>query len=254
MREKIVAGNWKMNGTHEEAVALATAVVEALKGRDTGTVKIILAPPFVHLGAVRFLAAGEPRIAVAAQNCAAWEQGAYTGEVSAEMIRSVGAEFVILGHSERRKYFSETADILKEKTALALAHGLRPIFCCGETQDERGAGAHFDTVRRQLDDSLSGFAAETFRHAVVAYEPVWAIGTGLTATPEQAGEMHAFIRGWLGERFGQSGTDMPLLYGGSCNEKNAAQLFAQPDIDGGLIGGASLKADSFIAIATSFSP
>jgi len=241
-----------MNGTHEEAVALTGEIVDLLKRTETGPVKIVLAPPFVHLGAVRYLTAGEPRIAVAAQDCAAYERGAYTGEVSAEMVRSVGAEYVILGHSERRKYFSETPGILKEKLTRALAHGLRPIFCCGETQEERAAGTHFDTVQRQLDESLAGFEAAAVRHTVIAYEPVWAIGTGLTATPEQAGEMHVHIRKWLKERFGDTGAAMPLLYGGSCNDKNAASLFAQPEIDGGLIGGASLKADGFIAIATSF--
>jgi triosephosphate isomerase len=252
MPRKILAGNWKMNGSRDEAVRLATGILEGLAGPAAGDLQVILAPPFVFLETVQRLVAAQPRVSVAAQDCSAHAAGAYTGEVSAAMLRSAGAAAVIIGHSERRMHFSETNDVLKEKLKRAFENGLMPIFCCGESQDERAGGRHFETVRRQIEESLDGIGAEAMAQAVIAYEPVWAIGTGLTATPEQAQEMHAFLRTLLSERFPGTGAGIPLLYGGSCNEKNAAGLFAQPDIDGGLIGGASLKAESFLRIAASF--
>ena len=195
---------------------------------------------------------GSP-IAVAAENCADHASGAYTGEVSAAMVKSTGASYVIIGHSERRAYYGETYAILKEKVQLALANGLRPIFCVGEVKEEREAGRQNEVVKAQLEGSLFGLTAEEFAKVVIAYEPVWAIGTGLTATPEQAQEMHSHIRGLVAAKYGREIADgCSILYGGSCNAKNAASLFANPDIDGGLIGGASLKAEDFKAIIDAF--
>ena len=249
MRARIVAGNWKMNCTHEEAVSLSTGISELLKNENTNDVKIILAPPFVHLGMVRFLTKDENRISVAAQNCSSFASGAYTGEVSAAMIKSVGGEYVIIGHSERRSYFNEINVVLAEKVILALQNNLTPIFCCGEILNERNANKHFDVVKKQLEESVFILDESNFSKIIIAYEPVWAIGTGVTATPAQAQEMHAFIRKLISEKYSPAvANNISILYGGSCNEKNAAELFSQPDIDGGLIGGASLKAESFIKI------
>jgi triosephosphate isomerase (TIM) len=253
MRQKIVAGNWKMNCTHEEAISLTTGITELLKNENTGDVKIILAPPFVHLGAVRFLTQGEKRISVAAQNCSSYASGAYTGEVSAAIIASVGAEYVIIGHSERRNYFNETHAALSEKVKLALQNNLFPVFCCGETLNERKANNHFEVIAQQLNESVFFLDENDFRRIVIAYEPVWAIGTGVTATPTQAQEIHAFIRNLIAKKYSyQAAESASVLYGGSCNEQNAKELFSQKDIDGGLIGGASLKAQSFVKIITSF--
>jgi triosephosphate isomerase len=186
---------------------------------------------------------------VAAENCADKEKGAYTGEVSAAMVASTGAEYCILGHSERRAYYGETYEILKDKVELALANNLKPIFCIGEVKEEREAGKQNEVVKAQLEGSVFHLSAEDFGKIVLAYEPVWAIGTGLTATPEQAQEIHAYIRSLVAEKYGeQVADDCTILYGGSCNAKNAAELFANPDVDGGLIGGASLKAADFCAI------
>jgi triosephosphate isomerase len=188
-------------------------------------------------------------IKVAAENCADKEKGAYTGEVSAEMVASTGATYCILGHSERRAYYHETYEILKEKVLLALANNLAPIFCIGEVKEERESGIQNDVVKAQLEGSVFNLSPEDFGKIVLAYEPVWAIGTGLTATPQQAQEMHAYIRSLIVEKYGEEVADnTTILYGGSCNAKNAAELFANPDVDGGLIGGASLKAEDFAAI------
>lgn len=253
MRTKIVAGNWKMNCTHEEAVILTTEITELLKGENTNDVKIIFAPPFLHIGIVRYLTKDERRISVAAQNCSSFALGAYTGEVSAAMIKSVGAEYVIIGHSERRSYFNENNSVLAEKIKLALQNNLIPIFCCGETDIERNAKNHFDVVKNQLDESIFILDDNNFRKCVIAYEPVWAIGTGETATPEQANEMHEYIRRLIAEKYSAAlAESISLLYGGSCNEQNAKELFSQEYIDGGLIGGASLKAKSFVSIVKSF--
>ena len=249
MRKNIVAGNWKMNKTLQEGVALATELKSIVKNPNCD---VIVGTPFIHLATVAELLKGSP-IAVAAENCADHASGAYTGEVSAAMVKSTGASYVIIGHSERRAYYGETYAILKEKVQLALANGLRPIFCVGEVKEEREAGRQNEVVKAQLEGSLFGFTAEEFAKVVIAYEPVWAIGTGLTATPEQAQEMHSHIRGLIAAKYSREIADgCSILYGGSCNAKNAASLFANPDIDGGLIGGASLKAEDFKAIIDAF--
>ena len=249
MRKNIVAGNWKMNKTLQEGVALATELKSIVKNPNCD---VIVGTPFIHLATVAELLKGSP-IAVAAENCADHASGAYTGEVSAAMVKSTGASYVIIGHSERRAYYGETYAILKEKVQLALANGLRPIFCVGEVKEEREAGRQNEVVKAQLEGSLFGLTAEEFAKVVIAYEPVWAIGTGLTATPEQAQEMHSHIRGLVAAKYGREIADgCSILYCGSCNAKNAASLFANPDIDGGLIGGASLKAEDFKAIIDAF--
>ena len=251
MRKYIVAGNWKMNTTVPEGVALAKAVVE--KGKDLpANVELVVAPPFTHLAPVAEALKGS-KVALSAQNCADHEKGAYTGEIAVNMLTSLGCQYTILGHSERRQYYGETDEKLVEKTKLALAEGLKVILCVGENLDEREAGKHFAVVEAQTKNVLSHFTAEDMASIVIAYEPVWAIGTGKTATAEQAEEIHAYIRGLLKDMFGAKvADDTTILYGGSCKPSNAGELFAKPDIDGGLIGGASLKADDFIGIALSF--
>ena len=250
MRKKIVAGNWKMNTVIAEGVELAKEVVKEAAGVPAD-VKLILGAPFVHLTSVAAVVGGTS-VALSAQNCADEVKGAYTGEVSAKMLASVPVEYVILGHSERREYYGETDAKLVEKVKLALAQGLSPIFCIGEKLEEREAGRHFEVVTEQVKNVLFTLTAEEMAKVVVAYEPVWAIGTGKTATAEQAQEIHAEIRKVLAEKFGELAEEISILYGGSCNPTNAQELFACPDIDGGLIGGAALKADSFKAIALSF--
>ena len=251
MRKKIVAGNWKMNTTVAEGVELAKAVV-AKSAEVPAGVGLIVATPFTHLVCVAEAVKGS-RVELSAQNCADKEKGAYTGEVSVDMIKSTGATWTILGHSERRQYYGETDGKLVEKTRLALAAGLKVILCVGENLEEREAGKHFEVVKNQTEAVLFNFTAEDMKNIVVAYEPVWAIGTGKTATADQAEEIHACIRKVLAGKFGeQVAEDTTILYGGSCKPSNAKELFAQPDIDGGLIGGAALKADDFIGIALSF--
>ena len=251
MRKNIVAGNWKMNTTLPEGVQLAKEV--AAKAKEVpAEVELVVAPPFTHLYAVANALKGS-KVALSAQNCADKEKGAYTGEVAVNMLTSVGCNYTILGHSERRQYYGETDEKLVEKTKLALEAGLKVILCVGENLDEREAGKHFDIVAGQTKAVLYNFTAEDMKNIVIAYEPVWAIGTGKTATAEQAEEIHACIRKVLAEKFGaQVADDTTILYGGSCKPSNAKELFAQPDIDGGLIGGAALKAEDFIAIALSF--
>jgi triosephosphate isomerase len=251
MRKNIVAGNWKMNTTVSEGVALAAGLKEALKGRTTNC-DVVIGVPFTHLTSV--VAATEGSIiGVAAQNCADKDKGAYTGEVSAAMIASVGAKYVIVGHSERRQYYHETPTILKDKTLLALANSLTPIFCIGEVLSEREEEKHFEVVKSQIEESLFGLTSDDFSKIVLAYEPVWAIGTGKTATAAQAQEIHAFIRKTVADKYGASIADSTsILYGGSCNKDNAAELFANPDVDGGLIGGASLAVDKFLPIIAAF--
>ncbi len=249
MRKNIVAGNWKMNKNLQEGVALATELKEIVSNPNC---EVIIGTPFIHLATVSELLK-DSVIKVSAENCADKASGAYTGEVSAEMVKSTGAEYCILGHSERRAYYGETYEILKEKVQLALANDLKPIFCIGEVKEEREAGKQNEVVKAQLEGSVFNLSAEDFGKIVLAYEPVWAIGTGLTATPEQAQEIHAYIRGLVAEKYGTEVADnCTILYGGSCNAKNAAGLFANPDIDGGLIGGASLKAEDFKAIIDAF--
>ena len=251
MRKKIVAGNWKMNTTVPEGIALAKAVVEK-SAEVPADVKLIIATPFTHLFPIAEVVKGTV-VSLSAENCADKEKGAYTGEVSAAMLASVGCEYTILGHSERRQYYGETDAKLVEKTKLALANGLKVILCVGENLDEREAGKHFDVCETQIKNVLYNFSAEDMKDIVIAYEPVWAIGTGKTATSEQAEEIHAFIRKVVADKFGaEVAEDTTILYGGSCKPSNARELFAMKDIDGGLIGGAALKADDFIQIAQSY--
>ena len=247
MRKKIVAGNWKMNLNLQEGVALAKELNDALKAEKPNC-DVIICTPFIHLASIaNFL--DQNVVALGAENCADKEKGAYTGEVSAEMVKSTGASYVILGHSERRAYYHETSEILKEKVNLALANGLKVIFCVGEILEEREANRQNDVVKAQLEGSLYDLTPEQFANVVLAYEPVWAIGTGKTATAEQAEEMHAFIRATIAEKFGKTAAEeTSILYGGSCKASNAKELFAKPNVDGGLIGGAALKADSFTGI------
>ncbi len=245
MRTKMVAGNWKMNMNLQEGVALATELKQQVTNPNCA---VVIGTPFIHLATVAEILKGSP-IQLAAENCADHEKGAYTGEVSAAMVASTGAQYCILGHSERRAYYHEDYAILKEKVLLALANNLKPIFCIGEVKEEREAGKQNEVVKAQLEGSVFNLSAEDFAKITLAYEPVWAIGTGLTATPAQAEEMHAYIRSLVADRYGkQVADDTTILYGGSCNAKNAAELFANPDVDGGLIGGASLKAADFCTI------
>jgi triosephosphate isomerase len=251
MRKKIVAGNWKMNTTVPEGVELAKAVAEK-SAELPENVGLIVAPPFTHLASVAPVLKGS-RVQLSAQNCADHEKGAYTGEVSVSMLASVGCQWTILGHSERRQYYGETDEKLVEKVRLALAGGLGVILCVGENLEQREAGKHFEVVTEQIKNVLYNFTADDMKKIIVAYEPVWAIGTGKTATAQQAEEIHACIRKVLADKFGaQVAEDTTILYGGSCKPANAPELFAQKDIDGGLIGGAALKADDFIQIAKSY--
>ena len=238
-----------MNTTVSEGVKLATEVNEALNGVDAKC-EVIICVPFTHLTSCKAVC-GE-KLHLGAENCADKEKGAFTGEVSASMVASTGADYVILGHSERRAYYGETVEILEEKTKLALANGLKVIFCIGEVLEEREAGKQNEVVKAQLE-SVFSLSAEDFGKIVLAYEPVWAIGTGKTATDDQAEEIHAYIRSLIAEKYGeQVAEDTTILYGGSCNPSNANALFAKPNVDGGLIGGASLKAESFMGIVTAF--
>ena len=247
MRKNIVAGNWKMNTTLQEGIVLANELKAALAGK-TPACEVIIGTPFTHLASVAELVKGSV-INVSAQNCADKESGAYTGEVSAAMVKSTGASHVIIGHSERRAYYGETFEILKEKVLLALKHELAPIFCIGEQKEEREANQQNEVVKAHLEGSVFNLSGEDFSKIVLAYEPVWAIGTGLTATSDQAQEIHAYIRSLIAAKYGaEIAGNTSILYGGSCNASNAQELFSKPDVDGGLIGGASLKADSFVQI------
>ena len=251
MRKKIVAGNWKMNKTLQEGLTLSNDLKELLNNK-TINCEVVVGTPFIHLSEVAKNLEGT-QVHVAAQNCANKESGAYTGETSAAMIASTGASHVILGHSERRAYYNETAELLKEKVVIALANNLTPIFCVGEVLEERESGKHFEVVAAQLKDSLFELSKEDFSKLVIAYEPVWAIGTGKTASADQAQEIHAFIRQTLADKYGKEVADnTSILYGGSCNAGNAKELFSNPDVDGGLIGGASLEADKFLPIIEAF--
>ncbi|MCX2480368.1 triose-phosphate isomerase [Pedobacter sp. MC2016-15] len=251
MRKKIVAGNWKMNTDYAEGIALFSEIVNIVRDEKKGDQIAIICAPYIHLNSVAKL--GGETVKIGAQNCHQNESGAYTGEISAKMIKSVGCEYVIIGHSERRQYFAENDALLAEKTKIALANQLTPIFCIGETLDERNNGNFFEILKNQLVNGLFVLSAEDFSKTVIAYEPVWAIGTGLTATAEQAQEVHAFIRAEVATQYNAAvAEETSILYGGSCNPKNAAELFAQKDIDGGLIGGASLKSRDFADIVKTF--
>jgi len=247
MRKKSVAGNGKMNETLQEGVALAKEINESLKAEKPNC-DVVICTPFIHLASVAEVLDAEG-VALGAENCADKAKGAYTGEVSAAMVKSTGAQYVILGHSERRQYYGETAEILKEKVQLALANGLKVIFCCGETLEEREAEKQNEVVKAELEGSIFHLTAEEWKNIILAYEPIWAIGTGKTATSDQAQEMLAYIRSIVADKYGkEAAEDTSILYGGSCNASNAAELFSKSDIDGGLIGGASLKAADFKAI------
>jgi len=251
MRKKIVAGNWKMNKSFQDAEDLVSTIADELDGVDTAC-EVVLCPPYPYLEMASDYA-DESGLQIAAQNVSEFEDGAYTGEVSASMLASIEIGYCIVGHSERRKYFGETNAQLATKVEKLLDHAIRPIFCIGELLEERNANNHFVVVKRQLEEGLFNLNKDEFSVVVIAYEPVWAIGTGVTATSAQAQEMHAFIRQQITEKYGQSVADQTtILYGGSCNAKNAAELFANPDVDGGLIGGASLIAADFIKIVKSF--
>ena len=247
MRKKIVAGNWKMNLNLQDGVALAKEINEALAA-DKPNCEVIICTPFIHLASVAQVL-DQNVVALGAENCADKVKGAYTGEVSAEMVKSTGAQYVILGHSERRQYYGDTAEILKEKVDLALANGLKILFCCGETLEERKAEKQNEVVKAELEGSVFHLDAEAWKNIVIAYEPIWAIGTGMTATSDQAEEMLAYIRSIVAEKYGQEAAEnTSILYGGSCKASNAPELFSKPNIDGGLIGGASLKCADFKGI------
>lgn len=250
MRKNIVAGNWKMNTVLEEGVELANNVNSLLEGK-TVNCDVIVCVPFTHLTSVNAVLNPEC-VALGAENCSEHAKGAYTGEVSASMVKSTGARYVILGHSERRQYFGENNEQLLAKTKIALENGLLPIFCVGEVLAQREDGSYNDVVKAQVE-ALFSLSAEDFGKIVIAYEPVWAIGTGKTATAEQAQDMHAHIRGVIAEKYGKEVADnTSILYGGSCKPGNAREIFAKPDVDGGLIGGAALKAEDFMGIIEAF--
>ncbi len=253
MRKNIVAGNWKMNKSFDEADDLVNGIMELLEKKELGkNTLMILCPPFPYLEMVSDYS-NDSYFMVGAQNVNDNEKGAYTGEVSAEMLSSMDIEYCIVGHSERRAYYGETDAMIAKKVDQLLKHEIRPIVCCGEVLEEREAGKQFDVVKRQITDGLFHLSAEQFKELVIAYEPVWAIGTGKTATPEQAQEIHAFIRKTIADKYGKEVADeISILYGGSCKPSNAKELFANPDVDGGLIGGAALQAEDFVNIALAF--
>lgn len=249
MRKKIVAGNWKMNTDLNQAIDLVQQIRLSHYNKNA---LIIIIPPFPFLYSI-VEATNNSVIQVGAQNCSASKNGAYTGEVSAEMLASVGVKYVVVGHSERRTYFKETNPELAEKIKECLSNKLIPIYCCGELLEDRKNENHFEVVKMQLSEGLFHLSSHQMQTVVIAYEPVWAIGTGVTASPEQAQEMHQYIRQFIAKKFGDNiANSTPILYGGSCNAANAKELFALPDVDGGLIGGASLKAVDFVSISNSF--
>jgi len=252
MRKRIVAGNWKMNNNFEEADELLFQLAEGIKDLELENEEVVICPPALYLEMSTDVGL-ENGFSVGAQNCSTQDAGAYTGEISASMLKSLDVNVCLVGHSERRKYFNETHQDLAQKVDQLLENEIFPIFCCGELLEEREAEKHFDIVKAQIADSLFHLSAEEMENVIIAYEPVWAIGTGVTASTEQAQEMHAYIRSILTEKFGgELAEDTTILYGGSCNAKNAKELFSQKDVDGGLIGGASLKAEDFITIIKSF--
>lgn len=247
MRKKIVAGNWKMNMNLQDGVTLAKEINESLKAEKPNC-DVVVCTPFIHLASVAQVLDASV-VGLGAENCADKAKGAYTGEVSAEMVKSTGAQYVILGHSERRQYYAETPEILKEKVLLALQNGLKVIFCCGETLEEREANRQNEVVKAELEGSVFNLTADEWKNIILAYEPIWAIGTGKTATSDQAEEMLAYIRSIVAQKYGEAvAEETSILYGGSCKASNAPELFSKPNIDGGLIGGASLKAADFKGI------
>lgn len=253
MRKKIVAGNWKMNKDYTDGLSLFSEVINMVKDEIIGEQQVIVCAPYIHLHSLSALGKGYTQVSIGAQNAHQEDSGAYTGEISASMLSSIGVEYVILGHSERRQYFGENNELLAKKTDAALKNNLKPIFCIGETLTERENETYFDVVKSQLAEGTFHLAEADFAKLVIAYEPVWAIGTGVTASSAQAQEIHAFIRKEIAAKYGDTvAQETTILYGGSCNPKNADELFSQPDIDGGLIGGASLKSRDFVDIAKAF--
>lgn len=253
MRQKIVAANWKMNQTAETAHELLTAIATQWPlTQNTSRIKAVICPPYLHIPVCAQVLSGLSNIYTGAQNCHSEEKGAFTGEISAAMLAASGVSYIIVGHSERRLYFHEYAEFLKQKVQACLSQKLTPVFCCGEVQAEREAGNHKEVVQQQIREALFGFNEDEIQRMIIAYEPVWAIGTGLTATPAQAQEMHQYIRSILKDQYSESiAEQLQILYGGSCNAANATELFSQADVDGGLIGGASLKASDFMSIIRS---
>ena len=253
MRQKIVAGNWKMNYNLDEGLKLTSEIANMVADEILHDVKIIIAPPFIHLNSVNGLIKKVTKISLGAQNCSRHVSGAFTGEISPAMLKSVGVEYVIIGHSERREYNKETNEELKAKVDNLLNFSLTPIFCCGESLEIRESGNHFEFVCNQLTESLFHLSESQFSNIVIAYEPIWAIGTGVTASSDQAQEMHSHIREHIAMQYGQEIADQTsIVYGGSCKPENARELFANEDVDGGLIGGASLRSRDFVDIAKSF--
>lgn len=253
MRKNIVAGNWKMNCSLDEGKKLASEVIHMVQDEVRNDAEVVLIPPFIHLTSIQNLIGSNSMVSFGAQNCHQEESGAYTGEISASMLVSIGTKYVVLGHSERREYFGETDDLLSQKVRHALSLGLTPIFCCGEKLEIREAGDHENIVGQQVATSLFELSAEEIQKVVIAYEPVWAIGTGKTATSEQAQAMHAYIRNQIAEKYtSEVAQEISILYGGSVKPGNAKEIFAQPDVDGGLIGGASLKSRDFTDIIKAF--
>lgn len=252
MRKRIVAGNWKMNNNFEEADELLFELAEGIAELELENQDVVICPPALYLEMSTDVGL-ENGFSVGAQNCSYKDAGAYTGEISASMLKSLDIGYCIIGHSERRKYFNETHEELAQKADQLLENGIMPIFCCGEQLEERESDQHFKIVKKQISDSLFHLSAEELENIVIAYEPVWAIGTGVTASTDQAQEMHAYIRSILTDKYGaDAAAEISILYGGSCNAKNAKELFSQKDVDGGLIGGASLKSEDFITIIKSF--
>ena len=253
MRKNIVAGNWKMNCTLDEGKKLASEVIHMVNDEVNNDAIVVLIPPFIHLSGLYTLVGSNEQIALGAQNCHQEAKGAYTGEVSAEMLLSAGIGYVVLGHSERREYFGETDELLSNKVLHAINNDLVPIYCCGEQLESREAGQHEEVVGQQIAEALFGLSEDQIKSVVIAYEPVWAIGTGKTASAEQAQEMHRFIRSKIASKYNQEAADaISILYGGSVKPENAKEIFAQQDVDGGLIGGASLKSRDFTDIVKAF--
>ena len=250
MRKNIVVGNWKMNLKKFDAINLVNDVLSLYLSSE---VEVVFAPSYIYLSKVNEICSNNKSVCTASQDISFNNNGAYTGEVSAEMVRSIGVKYTIIGHSERRDYFNETNQKLKKKVDLAILNDLKVIFCCGESQKQRESGDYFDYIKSQISESLFHLDNNNFAKIVIAYEPIWAIGTGITASPAQVEEVHRYIRGIIKDRYNESlANNCSILYGGSCNPSNSKNLFSQKNIDGGLIGGASLNSQSFVDIINSF--
>tara|TARA_B100000035_G_scaffold4281_1_gene3871 strand:- start:3622 stop:4374 length:753 start_codon:yes stop_codon:yes gene_type:complete len=249
MRKKIVAGNWKMNLDKLSSKNLVLEILEKIENKDTN---IIISPPFIYLEDTVKVCLRRDNLFIAAQNCSSYDNGAYTGEVSAKMLSTIGVDYVILGHSERRQYFNESNEVLNDKLTQAISNNLKIIFCCGEDLEQRENNEYFDVIKDQLNSTIFLLSKENFRNIVIAYEPIWAIGTGKTASSDQAQEMHFYIRSLIKDKYGDKvSNETTILYGGSCKPSNSLEIFSQNDIDGGLIGGASLNSTDFVSIIES---